>query len=595
MADLLNGFVRSDMCGDFTAKDEGRQVTVMGFAAKTRNLGNLIFIDLRDRTGLLQIAFDQSKNAGLFDKAASVKSEYVIAVKGVVQLRTGKNVNASMKTGEVEILASEIKILSQAETPPFFIVDDLSTNEALRLKYRYLDLRRPCLQNLIVLRDKITRAARGYLSENGFLDIETPFLGKSTPEGARDYLVPSRIHNGAFYALPQSPQLYKQLLMIAGFDRYYQIARCFRDEDLRANRQPEFTQIDLEMSFVEKDEDVMQVAEGLIKRIFAECKGIEFNKPFRRMTWKEAMERFGSDKPDTRFGMELKDITDLVKDCGFGVFASAAVKGSVRGITVKGGAAFTRKEIDSFADFVKDYGAKGLAYASLKEQAVSSFFKFMSEEEINSIRERMGAEQGDLMLFVADAKNKVVFDSLGALRCHIAKKQNLIPDVYDILWVTDFPLLEYSDEDGRYYAMHHPFTMPNPDDLAYVDRPEKLGEIRALAYDLVINGQEAGGGSIRIHDRDIQKKMFTLLGMSEEVIKERFGFFVDAFNYGAPPHGGLAFGLDRLVMLLGGADNIKDVIAFPKVQNASCLMTGAPDGVDAVQLEELGISVKKDG
>lgn len=595
MADLLNGFVRSDMCGDFTAKDEGRQVTVMGFAAKTRNLGNLIFIDLRDRTGLLQIAFDQSKNAGLFDKAASVKSEYVIAVKGVVQLRTGKNVNASMKTGEVEILASEIKILSQAETPPFFIVDDISTNEALRLKYRYLDLRRPCLQNLIVLRDKITRAARGYLSENGFLDIETPFLGKSTPEGARDYLVPSRIHNGAFYALPQSPQLYKQLLMIAGFDRYYQIARCFRDEDLRANRQPEFTQIDLEMSFVEKDEDVMQVAEGLIKRIFAECKGIEFNKPFRRMTWKEAMERFGSDKPDTRFGMELKDITDLVKDCGFGVFASAAVKGSVRGITVKGGAAFTRKEIDSFADFVKDYGAKGLAYASLKEQAVSSFFKFMSEEEINSIRERMGAEQGDLMLFVADAKNKVVFDSLGALRCHIAKKQNLIPDVYDILWVTDFPLLEYSDEDGRYYAMHHPFTMPNPDDLAYVDRPEKLGEIRALAYDLVINGQEAGGGSIRIHDRDIQKKMFTLLGMSEEVIKERFGFFVDAFNYGAPPHGGLAFGLDRLVMLLGGADNIKDVIAFPKVQNASCLMTGAPDGVDAVQLEELGISVKKDG
>lgn len=595
MADLLNGFVRSDMCGDFTAKDEGRQVTVMGFAAKTRNLGNLIFIDLRDRTGLLQIAFDQSKNAGLFDKAASVKSEYVIAVKGVVQLRTGKNVNASMKTGEVEILASEIKILSQAETPPFFIVDDLSTNEALRLKYRYLDLRRPCLQNLIVLRDKITRAARGYLSENGFLDIETPFLGKSTPEGARDYLVPSRIHNGAFYALPQSPQLYKQLLMIAGFDRYYQIARCFRDEDLRANRQPEFTQIDLEMSFVEKDEDVMQVAEGLIKRIFAECKGIEFNKPFRRMTWKEAMERFGSDKPDTRFGLELKDITDLVKDCGFGVFASAAVKGSVRGITVKGGAAFTRKEIDSFADFVKDYGAKGLAYASLKEQAVSSFFKFMSEEEINSIRERMGAEQGDLMLFVADAKNKVVFDSLGALRCHIAKKQNLIPDVYDILWVTDFPLLEYSDEDGRYYAMHHPFTMPNPDDLAYVNLPEKLGEIRALAYDLVINGQEAGGGSIRIHDRDIQKKMFTLLGMSEEVIKERFGFFVDAFNYGAPPHGGLAFGLDRLVMLLGGADNIKDVIAFPKVQNASCLMTGAPDGVDAVQLEELGISVKKDG
>lgn len=595
MADLLNGFVRSDMCGDFTAKDEGRQVTVMGFAAKTRNLGNLIFIDLRDRTGLLQIAFDQSKNAGLFDKAASVKSEYVIAVKGVVQLRTGKNVNASMKTGEVEILASEIKILSQAETPPFFIVDDISTNEALRLKYRYLDLRRPCLQNLIVLRDKITRAARGYLSENGFLDIETPFLGKSTPEGARDYLVPSRIHNGAFYALPQSPQLYKQLLMIAGFDRYYQIARCFRDEDLRANRQPEFTQIDLEMSFVEKAEDVMQVAEGLIKRIFAECKGIEFNESFRRMTWKEAMERFGSDKPDTRFGMELKDITDLVKDCGFGVFASAAVKGSVRGITVKGGAAFTRKEIDSFADFVKDYGAKGLAYASLKEQAVSSFFKFMSEEEIYSIRERMGAEQGDLMLFVADAKNKVVFDSLGALRCHIAKKQNLIPDVYDILWVTDFPLLEYSDEDGRYYAMHHPFTMPNPDDLAYVDLPEKLGEIRALAYDLVINGQEAGGGSIRIHDRDIQKKMFTLLGMSEEVIKERFGFFVDAFNYGAPPHGGLAFGLDRLVMLLGGADNIKDVIAFPKVQNASCLMTGAPDGVDAVQLEELGISVKKDG
>lgn len=599
MAEFINGLKRTNMCGDLTAKDEGKNVVVMGFAAKVRNLGNLIFIDLRDRTGLVQIAFDGSKNADLFEKAEAVGNEYVLAVAGVVQLRTGKNVNPNMKTGEVEILAADVRILNEAENPPFFIQDDVNTRESLRLQYRYLDLRRPYLQNLLMLRSQIAHVTRNYLAENGFLEIETPCLGKSSPEGARDYLVPSRVHPGAFYALPQSPQLYKQLLMVAGYDRYYQIARCFRDEDLRANRQPEFTQIDIEMSYVERDEDVMQMAEGLIKRIFKEVKGIDFgDKPFRRMTWQEGMDRFGSDKPDTRFGLELQNISDEVKDCGFSVFTSAlenGKRGSVRAIVVPGGAdKFTRKEIDKLSEFVKDYGAKGLAWTALKEGGTtSSFYKFLSEDTQKAIETKLGAKTGDIIFVVASPKNKVVYDSLGALRLELAKRLDLVPDRYDILWIKDFPLMEYSDEDGRYYATHHPFTMPNIDDLPLLDKFETIGDARAVAYDLVINGQEAGGGSIRVHHQDLQHRMFQLLGLTEETIKERFGYFIEAFKYGAPPHGGLAFGLDRLVMLLGGTDNIKDVIAFPKVQNASCLMSGAPDFVEDQQLTDLSIAVTK--
>ncbi|MEG1612653.1 MAG: aspartate--tRNA ligase [Clostridia bacterium] len=602
MADLLNGLKRTDMCGMLTARDENREVVVMGFAAKARDLGNLLFIDLRDRTGLLQLAFDGSIDAALFEKARAVRTEFVLAVKGTVRLRTGKNINVGMATGEVEILVSDLRILSEAEVTPFVISEKAVVGETLRLKYRYLDLRKPTLQNNLIMRDKISRVAREYLADNGFLEIETPFLGKSTPEGARDYLVPSRIKHGSFYALPQSPQLYKQLLMIAGFDRYYQIARCFRDEDLRANRQPEFSQIDLEMSYAERDEDVMEVAEGMIKNIFSACKGITFDKPFRRMKYAEGMERFGSDKPDTRFGLELNDISDCVKNSGFSVFENALKNGgSVRAICVRNSAEkITRKEIDSFAEFIRDYGAKGLAWAALKpESTTSSFYKFLTEDEIKSIESKLSAERGDLILVVADSKNKVVFDSLGALRCFVAKKLNLYDEKeYDILWLTDFPLLEYNDEDGRFYAVHHPFTSPNVDDLDILYNSKDINElskVRAYAYDLVINGQEAGGGSIRIHNPELQQKMFEMLGMSDETIAERFGFFVDAFKYGAPPHGGLAFGLDRLVMLITGAENIKDVIAFPKVQNASCLMSGAPDFVDDIQLKELGLDVKKEG
>lgn len=593
MIDLLNGLKRTNMCGTLLAKDENSEVVVMGFVAKTRNLGNLLFIDLRDRTGIVQLAFDGSKNKNLFDKACNIRSEFVVAGKGIVQLRTDKNINPNMKTGEVEIFVTDLRILSTAELTPFVISEKASVGENLKLKYRYLDLRKPTLQNNLIMRDKISRVARNYLADNGFLEIETPFLGKSTPEGARDYLVPSRVHQGSFYALPQSPQLYKQLLMVSGFDRYYQIARCFRDEDLRANRQPEFSQIDIELSFVEKDEDVMEVAEGMIKAIFEECKNITFNKPFCRMTWHEAMERFGSDKPDTRFGLELVDLSDAVTECNFKVFKNALEGGSVRAICVRNGAEkFSRKELDAFADFVKDYGAKGLAWSALKTGGVtSSFYKFLSENEISEIEKKLCAGENDLILVIADNKNKVVFDSLGALRCHIAKKLDIInEDEYAILWIKDFPLLEYSDEDKRFYAMHHPFTSPNVDDLKFLEsKPEK---VRAMAYDLVINGQEAGGGSIRIHKPEMQQKMFELLGMSEKDINDRFGFFVEAFKYGVPPHGGLAFGLDRLVMLITGADNIKDVIAFPKVQNASCLMTGAPDYVENLQLEELGIDIK---
>ncbi len=594
MVDFLNGLERTHKCGQLRAADIDKQVTVMGFVAKYRNLGNLLFIDLRD---MVQVAFDDQVDKAIFDKATTIRNEYVIAVTGKVRSR-GSNINKNMPTGEVEILAHDLKILSEADVTPFVITEDIKVGEPLRLKYRYLDLRRSALQSKLVMRDKITRVVRNYLSDNGFLEIETPFLGKSTPEGARDYLVPSRLHNGEFYALPQSPQLFKQLLMIAGMDRYYQIAKCFRDEDLRANRQPEFSQIDMEMSYVEDNEQVMNVAEGLIKAVFKECLGMELNEKFRRIPYSEAMEKWGSDKPDTRFDMQLKDLSDIAKDCGFSVFTNAvAGGGSVRAINAKGLCSkMTRKEVDACGEFVKSYGAKGLAYAMFREDGsiTSSILKFLSEEEQKAIFETMDAQKGDILFFVAD-KNKVVFDSLGALRCHIADKYELYDkSKFDFLWVVDFPLLEYSEEDGRYYAVHHPFTSAIVEDIPLLDTDPL--KVRSNAYDMVINGQEAGGGSIRIHDPLMQEKIFSILGFTQEDIEERFGFFVEAFKYGAPPHGGLAFGLDRLTMLVTGTDNIKDVIAFPKVQNASCLMSGAPSPVEDKQLKELAIKFdeKKD-
>ncbi len=597
MVDFLNGLERTHKCGQLRAADIDKQVTVMGFVAKYRNLGNLLFIDLRDIGGVVQVAFDDQVDKAIFDKATTIRNEYVIAVTGKVRSR-GSNINKNMPTGEVEILAHDLKILSEADVTPFVITEDIKVGEPLRLKYRYLDLRRSALQSKLVMRDKITRVVRNYLSDNGFLEIETPFLGKSTPEGARDYLVPSRLHNGEFYALPQSPQLFKQLLMIAGMDRYYQIAKCFRDEDLRANRQPEFSQIDMEMSYVEDNEQVMNVAEGLIKAVFKECLGMELNEKFRRIPYSEAMEKWGSDKPDTRFDMQLKDLSDIVKDCGFSVFTNAvAGGGSVRAINAKGLCSkMTKKEVDACGEFVKSYGAKGLAYAMFREDGsiTSSILKFLSEEEQKAIFETMDAQKGDILFFVAD-KNKVVFDSLGALRCHIADKYELYDkSKFDFLWVVDFPLLEYSEEDGRYYAVHHPFTSAIVEDIPLLDTDPL--KVRSNAYDMVINGQEAGGGSIRIHDPRMQEKIFSILGFTQEDIEERFGFFVEAFKYGAPPHGGLAFGLDRLTMLVTGTDNIKDVIAFPKVQNASCLMSGAPSPVEDKQLKELAIKFdeKKD-
>lgn len=594
MVDFLNGMRRTHKCGQLRGGDVGKQVTIMGFVAKYRNLGNLLFIDLRDVSGVVQVAFDDQVDKAVFDKATAIRGEYVIAVSGKVRSR-GSNVNKNMPTGEIEILASELKILSEAEVTPFVIAEDMKVGEQLRLKYRYLDLRRQYLQSKLVMRDKITRVVRNYLSDNGFLEIETPFLGKSTPEGARDYLVPSRIHNGEFYALPQSPQLFKQLLMIAGMDRYYQIARCFRDEDLRANRQPEFSQIDLEMSYVEDNEQVMEIAEGLIKKVFKECLDMDITEKFRRIPYGEAMEKWGSDKPDTRFDLELKNLSDIVKDCGFSVFTGAiAAGGSVRAINAKGLCSkMTRKEVDACGEFVKSYGAKGLAYAMFREDGsvTSSILKFLTEDRQKAIFERMEATKGDVIFFVAD-KDKVVFDSLGALRCYLADKYGLYDkSKYDFLWVVDFPLLEYDEEEGRYYAVHHPFTSAIVEDVHLLDTDPL--KVRSNAYDMVINGQEAGGGSIRIHDPKMQEKIFSILGFSQEDIEERFGFFVEAFKYGAPPHGGLAFGLDRLTMLVTGTDNIKDVIAFPKVQNASCLMTGAPSPVEEKQLKELSLNVGK--
>lgn len=587
---------RTKMCGQFRTDDIGKKVTANGFVAKYRNLGTIFFVDLRDRTGIVQIRFDKTSDEKLFEQCIKLKNEFVISVTGTVSLRGEKNINKNLPTGEIEINAEKLTILSEADVTPFFISDDVNANEALRLKYRYLDLRRPYLQKIFAMRDSISKVARNYLSQNGFMEIETPFLGKSTPEGARDYLVPSRVHPGEFYALPQSPQLFKQLLMIAGFDRYYQIARCFRDEDLRANRQPEFSQIDLEMSFVNNEEDVMEIAEGLIKELFKECLKINFDKPFRRMSYQEAMENYGSDKPDTRFDMKIKDITKEVKKCSFVNFDEVIKNGGkVRAINAKGlSNTLTRKNIDEICDYAKSCGAKGLYYISLKNEGVSSSIsKFLNDEITDSICKIMNAEKGDIIFIAAESKDKFLLETLGLLRCFIAKKYSLIDEsIFDILWIKDFPLLEYNEEEQRYVAMHHPFTSPKQEDLKYIDKaPEK---IRANAYDLVINGQEAGGGSIRIHNRNMQKKMFDLIGLSEQDIKDRFGFFVDAFKYGVPPHGGLAFGLDRLVMLFTGVDNIKDVIAFPKVQNASCLMSDAPSPVEDKQLKELRLSIQND-
>lgn len=596
MVEFLGDLKRTDYCGKVGESQVGKKLVVTGWAAKRRDLGGLIFVDLRDRSGILQVVFDASiAGEEVFDKAESIRSEYVLAIEGTLRLRDEAAVNPKITTGKVELVAKTLKILSDADTPPFAIEDNSATNEAVRLKYRYLDLRNASYQERFRLRSDVCRVIRDYMLGHDFLEIETPFLGKSTPEGARDYLVPSRVHPGEFYALPQSPQLYKQLLMISGFDRYFQIARCFRDEDLRANRQPEFTQVDMEMSFVDDEEDVMGVAEGLIRRVFKDCINYDLPEKIRRMTWQEAMDRFGSDKPDTRFGLELTDISDIVDNCGFQVFTGAIkAGGSVRLINAKGfGKILSRRDIDALGEFVKTYKAKGLAWISVKEDGLqSAITKFLDEDTVNAILKRANAEVGDILFFCADAKNEVVYASLGALRLHLAEKANLIDKSgYDVLWVTEFPMFEYSEEEKRLVAVHHPFTSPKTEDLPLVET-EPL-KVRAKAYDLVINGQEAGGGSIRIHSREVQKRMFNALGFTDEQIQDRFGFFVDAFNYGTPPHGGLAFGLDRLIMLLSKTDNIKDVIAFPKVQNASDLMTDAPSAVEPKQLKELSIKINE--
>ncbi|MCI5970070.1 MAG: aspartate--tRNA ligase [Oscillospiraceae bacterium] len=594
MFEGLKGLKRTDKCGNLSAKDIGREVTVMGFADSERNLGGLLFINLRDISGIVQLFFDTA-NEELVKKASSVRNEFVLAARGVVCARGEGAVNKNMPTGEIEINVIELRILNKAKTPPFYIVENSDVKEELRLKYRYLDLRRPDMQRKLVLRHKVAKIARDFFDENGFLEIETPMLNKSTPEGARDYLVPSRIRKGCFYALPQSPQLYKQLLMLAGMDRYFQIARCFRDEDLRADRQPEFTQIDIEMSFVEQD-DVISVNEKFIARVFKEILGVEVKTPFLRMPYSEAMSRFGSDKPDTRFGMELVDVSDLVCGCGFKVFSDAVANGgSVRLINAKNLAdKISRKNIDSLGEFAKTYKAKGLAWVKYTDEGVQSpIAKFFSEDELKKILDRANCEKNDVLLFVAD-KNRVVYDTLGALRCEIAKRYGLIDDnKFNLLWVTDFPLLEYSEEEERYVAMHHPFTSPADEDIDKLDTEPQ--NVRAKAYDIILNGVELGGGSIRIYNSDLQEKMFEVLGLSKEEAESKFGFLVEAFKYGAPPHGGMAYGFDRFVMLLTKSDSIRDVIAFPKVQNASELMTNAPDVVDRKQLEELGIDlVKKD-
>lgn len=589
MAESMRGLKRSHRCTEVSNSNIGQTVTVMGWVQKRRNLGSLIFVDLRDRTGILQIIFDENdvKEEG-FSKAESIRNEFVLAVTGIVQKREGA-VNENLKTGDIEIRAKELRILSEALTPPFPIEDNANTKDEVRLKYRYLDLRKPRLQRNLKLRSDVTTKVRSFMSDEGFIEIETPMLTKSTPEGARDYLVPSRVHPGNFYALPQSPQIFKQLLMCSGYDRYIQITKCFRDEDLRADRQPEFTQIDMEMSFVDID-DVIDVNERLLKSLWKDILGIDIPTPFPRMTWQEAMDRYGSDKPDTRFGMELKDVSDIVRNCGFGVFTSALENGgSVRAINAEGQGSMPRKKIDALVDFAKGYGAKGLAYIVINEDGTykSSFAKFMADDEIKSIVDRLEGKPGDLLLFAAD-KNKIVYEVLGALRLEIAKNLGILDkDTFNFLWITEFPLLEYSEEEGRYVAMHHPFTMPMEEDLELLDTDP--GAARAQAYDIVLNGTELGGGSIRIHQADIQEKMFDVIGLSKETANERFGFLLTAFKYGVPPHAGLAYGLDRLVMHMVKEDNIRDVIAFPKVKDASCLMSEAPNVVDEKQLCELHI------
>lgn len=591
MAEAMKGLKRTHRCTEVTVGDVGSTVTVMGWVQKQRNKGGIIFVDLRDRSGILQIIFEESDcGAENFAKAETLRSEFVIAVVGKVEKRAGA-VNENLATGEIEIRAEQVRILSEALTPPFPIEANSKTKEELRLKYRYLDLRRPDIQRNIILRSKIVANIRKFMTEEGFLEIETPILGKSTPEGARDYLVPSRVHPGTFYGLPQSPQLFKQLLMCSGYDRYFQIAKCFRDEDLRADRQPEFTQVDMELSFVDVD-DVIGVNERLLQYVCKEAIGLEISLPIPRMTWKEAMERFGSDKPDTRFGMELVNVSDVVKGCGFGVFTSALESGgSVRGINAKGQAEMPRKKIDALVDFAKGYGAKGLAYLSVLPDGTykSSFAKFMTEEELKALVAAMNGEPGDLLLFAAD-KDAIVFSVLGALRLEVGEQMGLIDhDKFNFLWVTEFPLLEWSEEENRFVAVHHPFTMPMDEDLQYIDTDP--GRVRAKAYDIVLNGTELGGGSVRIYQSDVQEKMFEVLGFTKEDAHNRFGFLMDAFKYGVPPHAGLAYGLDRMVMLLVKADSIREVMAFPKVKDASCLMTNAPDVVDEVQLKELHLEL----
>ena len=593
MAESMKGLHRTHRCTEVSNQNIGETVTVMGWVQKRRNLGSLIFIDLRDRSGLLQVVFDEPQvGSEGFEKAGNLRSEFVVAVTGVVQKRSAA-VNESLKTGDIEVIANDIRILSEAETPPFPIEENCQTKEELRLKYRYLDLRRPDLQRNIMMKSKVSMLLRNFMEKEGFLEIETPILMKSTPEGARDYLVPSRVHPGSFYALPQSPQLYKQLLMCSGYDRYFQIARCFRDEDLRADRQPEFTQADMELAFVDV-EDVLDVNERLLKYIFKEAIGVDVTLPLPRMPWQEAMDRFGSDKPDTRFGMELCDVSKVVEGCGFSVFTGALENGgSVRGINAKGQAGMPRKKIDKLVEFAKGYGAKGLAYLAVNEDGTykSSFAKFMTEDELKALVSAMQGEPGDLLLFAAD-KNKIVWNVLGALRLELAKELDLLdPNQYNFLWVTEFPLLEWSDEENRFMAMHHPFTMPMEEDWDKIDSDP--GSVRAKAYDIVLNGTELGGGSVRIHQDDIQEKMFEVLGFTKERAHEQFGFLLDAFKYGVPPHAGLAYGLDRLVMHMVHADSIRDVIAFPKVKDASCLMTQAPGIVDKKQLEELGLEVEE--
>ena len=594
MAESMNGLKRTHRCGELSIANVGETVTIMGWVQKNRNKGGLVFIDVRDRSGIIQVVFEEgSTDAALIEKAARLRSEYVIAIAGTVSKRSGA-VNENLATGEIEVIPTELRILSEAETPPFPIEENSKTKEELRLKYRYLDLRRPDLQRNLLLRSRVATLTRQFLSEEGFLEIETPILGKSTPEGARDYLVPSRVHPGQFYGLPQSPQLFKQLLMCSGCDRYFQIAKCFRDEDLRADRQPEFTQIDMELSFVDVD-DVIDVNERLLAKLFKDVLGVEVALPIPRMTWQEAMDRYGSDKPDTRFGMELTDVTEVVKDCEFVVFKGAIENGgTVRGINAKGQGGMARKKIDKLVDFAKGFGAKGLAYIAIQEDGnvKSSFAKFMTEAQMNALIRAMNGEAGDLLLFAAD-KNKVVWDVLGSLRLELARQMELLnKDEYKFLWITEFPLLEWSEEQNRYVAMHHPFTMPMEEDLNYLESDP--GRVRAKAYDITLNGNEIGGGSVRIFQDDVQERMFEALGFTKEQAQEQFGFLLDAFKYGVPPHAGLAYGLDRLVMLMAKEDSIRDVMAFPKVKDASCLMTAAPNLVDTKQLDELGLALKEE-